>query len=148
MNVRFLKTRILLAFTLLIMVGFLAVLVWFNEKTYKLRLILASAEGIDNGTMLMIKGVEIGSVENVSIDKNLNVEAIVSVRRDMEIPESSVFYIDYTGITGTKLITVEPGLAGANLKHGATVRAVDRTAFAKREAEALLKKLLPVSSVK
>ncbi|MFK8040085.1 MAG: outer membrane lipid asymmetry maintenance protein MlaD [Rickettsiaceae bacterium] len=82
----------------------------YNEKSYRVTAKFQNAEGIYDGSDIMIAGIKVGTVESMSLDKE-NFFAIMTMRinNDVKLPKDSQAAIVTNGFLGGKFISIVPG---------------------------------------
>lgn len=82
----------------------------FEATRYPLSAHFTSVAGLKKGAPVQIAGVEIGTVDRISLDQEYY-EAIVhmNISSDVRIQEDSIASIRSTGIIGDKFISISPG---------------------------------------
>jgi phospholipid/cholesterol/gamma-HCH transport system substrate-binding protein len=89
------------------------------KNQYLLHGYFASATGLKQGARVEIAGVEIGTVSNISIDKERLVAKVVfRINGDIEISDDSIVSIKTAGIIGQKYIDISPGGSDDMLEAG------------------------------
>ncbi|MFC1658215.1 MlaD family protein [Candidatus Omnitrophota bacterium] len=83
---------------------------------YQLRFVFGNISGVKSGSPVRLSGVNIGEVSQVNVvkneqDKNIEVEAVVSIKKSQLIPLGSKAYINTLGLLGEKYIEIIPPLA-------------------------------------
>ena len=119
------QQRIRLRFFLLagslLSLGVLAILVWplFQHagKPYLVRFHDTSVSGLSRGAAVAYQGVEVGKVEDVSVDGQdlRTVRVAIRVREDFPIRTDMRAKLSFTGITGMKFVEITGGSVQAPL---------------------------------
>ena len=93
------------------------------NEFYSVKARFENVEGVGAGSDIMLGGIKIGSVRNVTID-NDDFKAILAVdlNKDIKLPKDSRFAVSTSGLLGGKYIAVSPGGDEENLKNGDTVK--------------------------
>ncbi|MGE5638804.1 MAG: MlaD family protein [Clostridia bacterium] len=115
------KVGMLLAFTIMLIAGFVAYVLYSRgvfEDTQRVRLIAENAEGIGIGTDLMFSGFPIGKVRNIRLQEDGKVRIAVRVRASEAkwLRTSSVFVIDVPLVGAAKLRVFSPDLSAPPLE--------------------------------
>jgi phospholipid/cholesterol/gamma-HCH transport system substrate-binding protein len=96
----------------------------YKEKgdNYLLKAKFQSAEGIIKGSDIMIAGIAIGQVEDMTLDFE-TYEAVVtlSINKKINIPSDSRASIVSSGFIGSKFISIDPGSDETFLKNGDSI---------------------------
>lgn len=76
-----------------------------------------NAEGISKGSDIMLAGVKIGSVDNMSLNRDtFYAELNLRIAKDVLVPKDSQAAIVSSGFLGGKFISIIPGVEDENLK--------------------------------
>ncbi|MFO7868559.1 MAG: MCE family protein [Bacteroidales bacterium] len=94
-----------------------------SQSSMTLFLEVSNAEGIQEDDPIQMKGMKIGSVENLSLHNN-QVYIEISVTKDIAIPVDSYFSIENTDMLGNKHVTIIPGNKSVSYTENDTIRAV------------------------
>ncbi|MDR1499155.1 MAG: outer membrane lipid asymmetry maintenance protein MlaD [Rickettsiales bacterium] len=89
-----------------------------NREFYSLYASFDNIEGISVGTKVKIGGIEIGSVEELSIDNNYKIVITLKIKKGVDIPADSNIKISTSGLIGGKYLRVEAGGDDSFLKNG------------------------------
>ncbi|MEC8265530.1 MAG: MlaD family protein [Pseudomonadota bacterium] len=104
-------------FTLLVALAFLLKFVNVNtdnNETYQLKAKFLKAGGIASGNDVKMRGVKIGVVSNVYLDKDYFAVVDFKIYKKISVPKSSIVKIASDGILGNKYLAITPG--GGDLK--------------------------------
>jgi phospholipid/cholesterol/gamma-HCH transport system substrate-binding protein len=94
----------------------------FSAKSYKLKAMFSSADGISKGADVKIAGVKIGEVLNVDVNKKtFSAEVELKINADFKLPIDTSASIQSSGILGGKYIELSPGFEEENLKDGGLI---------------------------
>ena len=74
-------------------------------------------DGVGIGTEVMISGIKVGQVNNITIDKNYP-QISFNVYKDLFISDDSSISIQTDGLFGKKFLLIEVGGSEHNLKNG------------------------------
>ncbi|MCC8417518.1 MAG: outer membrane lipid asymmetry maintenance protein MlaD [Rickettsia endosymbiont of Bryobia graminum] len=78
-----------------------------------------NAGGITHGSDVMLAGVKIGSVTNITLDKTSFFALLtITINNDIKLPKDSNLAIVSSGLLGGKYIAVTPGLSEEVLHSG------------------------------
>jgi phospholipid/cholesterol/gamma-HCH transport system substrate-binding protein len=85
-------------------------------KTYPIKAHFQNAEGVFEGSDVMLAGIKIGFVETLSLDKN-SFFAVIKFRinNDIKLPKDTQAAISTSGFLGSKFISLAPGAADEEL---------------------------------
>jgi phospholipid/cholesterol/gamma-HCH transport system substrate-binding protein len=110
-----------------VLVIFLSVLgglrIWKPSKVYHIRF-EESVAGLDKGSPVRLKGVKVGSVEDLKIPRDdiTKVQVTIAVAADTPIKKDTDATIASVGITGLRYIELSPGSVDApDLPSGSTI---------------------------
>jgi phospholipid/cholesterol/gamma-HCH transport system substrate-binding protein len=77
---------------------------------YELNARFASADGISAGTDVRLHGVKVGRVASLELDpKTYAVNAAISLRSDIKVPDDSSIKVTSAGIMGSSYLAIQPG---------------------------------------
>ena len=99
-------------FTLIVSLTFLFKFVNVNtdsNETYQLKAKFLKAGGISTGNDVKMRGVKIGVVSNVFLDKDYFAVVDFQVYKKISVPKNSVVKIASDGILGNKYLSITPG---------------------------------------
>jgi len=126
-STRDVKIGIFAAAAMTILVVFLAALggmrIWKSNKVYHIRF-EESVAGLDKGSPVRLKGVRVGTVQNLRIPRDdiTTVEVTIDVSKDTPIKTDTDATIGSVGITGLRYIELMPGSVDApDLPPGSTI---------------------------
>ena len=80
-----------------------------NNETYDLRAKFLKAGGVVIGNDVKMRGVKIGVIKNVSLDKDFFAVIDFSVYNEVNVPKDSSVKIASDGILGNKYLSITPG---------------------------------------
>ncbi|MDR2777637.1 MAG: MlaD family protein [Rickettsiales bacterium] len=89
-----------------------------GQKFYRLYAEFANVSGIYPGTKVRIGGVDIGSVFDVTLEKNHSVLVSIGVKMGTIIPVDSCIKVSTSGLIGSKYLRIEVGGNDEILKDG------------------------------
>ena len=82
----------------------------YKEKSYRISAKFQNAEGIYDGSDVMIAGIKVGVVESMSLDKeNFFAIMVMRIDDDVKLPQGSQAAIVTNGFLGGKFISIIPG---------------------------------------
>jgi len=79
-----------------------------NNETYDLRAKFLKAGGVVIGNDVKMRGVKIGVIKNVSLDKDFFAVIDFSVYNEVDVPKDSSVKIASDGILGNKYLSITP----------------------------------------
>lgn len=120
----------LIGFLVIILAVAFAIFVYDNAKNsyeekdgvYIVSASFQNVDGIIKGSDVIIAGIKIGSVHDMSID-NKTYQAIlkIEISKNISIPIDSKASILSSGFVGNKFISIEPGIEDKMMKNGDTI---------------------------
>jgi phospholipid/cholesterol/gamma-HCH transport system substrate-binding protein len=82
----------------------------------------ASVAGLRVGSSVEVYGIQVGSVESLSIDEKRQMGVVrMKINRDLKVYDDAAATIKTSGLIGDKYVKIEPGGAGEPLKPGGTI---------------------------
>ncbi|MDD5713243.1 MAG: outer membrane lipid asymmetry maintenance protein MlaD [Smithellaceae bacterium] len=95
---------------------------FFDESTYLLKARFTSASGLRVGNPVRMLGMNIGRVEQLSIDQQ-GQRAVVQmkIQKGIKVYDDAIASIKTEGLIGDKYISIDPGGGGALLKPGGVI---------------------------
>ena len=102
-----------------------------REVGYRIYTHVESAAGLDKNSPVRIAGVEVGKVEQVSLD-GLKAKVTIHLPFKVKLPEGSKVFVKSAGLLGEKYIEIVPGSgpqvipAGGSIEEGGPSTDVDR----------------------
>ena len=79
-----------------------------NNNTYELSAKFLKAGGVVIGNDVKMRGVKIGVVKNVALDKDYFAVVNFSIYEDINVPRGSIVKIASDGILGNKYLSIMP----------------------------------------
>jgi phospholipid/cholesterol/gamma-HCH transport system substrate-binding protein len=93
------------------------------ESGYMLKANFQNAEGIVRGSDVMLAGVKIGSVIDITLDKTSFFALLtICINNDIKLPKDTSIAIVTGGILGSRYISVTPGSSEENLAIGEQIK--------------------------
>ncbi|MCC8483589.1 MAG: outer membrane lipid asymmetry maintenance protein MlaD [Rickettsia endosymbiont of Labidopullus appendiculatus] len=93
------------------------------ESGYILKANFQNAEGIVKGSDVMLAGVKIGSVIDITLDKTSFFALLtICINNDIKLPKDTSIAIVTGGILGNRYISVTPGSSEENLAIGEQIK--------------------------
>ncbi len=104
-------------------VGYLSVrlgdVAWFEENYYTLYAKFQSVSGLKPGTQVEMAGVEIGRVEDITLDLQTLVAVVtLKIKKKILLTDDVIASIKTSGLIGDKYIKISPGGSDENLSAG------------------------------
>jgi phospholipid/cholesterol/gamma-HCH transport system substrate-binding protein len=92
---------------------------FFGNNYYIIYANFSSVSGLRVGNVIEIDGIEVGRVENMTIDQEKQVAVVeLKIRKGIKIYDDAAASIKTAGLIGDKFIKVDPGGGGTILKPG------------------------------
>ncbi|MCX7982980.1 MAG: outer membrane lipid asymmetry maintenance protein MlaD [Syntrophales bacterium] len=94
----------------------------FGDDTYALTARFTSVTGLRTGSPVYIWGIEVGRVENISMDQREQ-KAVVEIRikKGVVIYDDAIASIKTEGLIGDKYLNIDPGGSGEPLTNGGVI---------------------------
>ncbi len=107
----------------LICVGYMTVklgkISLFGEDTYPLYARFASVAGLRVGSSVEVYGIQVGTVESLSIDEKRQMGLVgMKINRDLKVYDDGSATVKTSGLIGDKYVKIDPGGAAEVLKPG------------------------------
>jgi phospholipid/cholesterol/gamma-HCH transport system substrate-binding protein len=81
-----------------------------------------SASGLTKGAKVEIAGVQVGSVDDISLDQKRIVASVkLKIRKDLSLSEDAIASIKTSGLIGDRYIKISQGGSDTMLKPGDTI---------------------------
>ncbi len=94
----------------------------FGDDYYSLYARFTSVSGLRDGSPVEIDGIEVGRVEQMSIDQERQMAMVeLKIKKGIKVYEDALASIKTSGLIGDKLIKIDPGGGGDILKPGGTI---------------------------
>lgn len=95
---------------------------WFGDDYYPLYARFTSVSGLRVGSPVEIDGIQIGSVESMSIDTERQMALVeLRIKKGIKVYDDASASIKTSGLIGDKFIKIDPGGGGDLLKSGGTI---------------------------
>ncbi|RLB18321.1 MAG: outer membrane lipid asymmetry maintenance protein MlaD [Deltaproteobacteria bacterium] len=88
---------------------------------YELEAIFSNAGGLKNGASVVISGVEVGRVRDISLD-DYQAKVVLLLPEDVKIQEDAIASIKTKGLIGEKYVEITPGASDRILHPGERIR--------------------------
>lgn len=95
-----------------------------NEASYTVRMSVESADGLNQGTPVRIAGVEIGSIDTITIDGD-RAELVLRIRSQYALPVGTEGDVKASGLLGDKYVRLYPSPEDERLPEGGRIRSRD-----------------------
>ncbi len=92
-----------------------------GPKGYELHAIFSNSGGVKEGSSVVIAGVEVGRVKNITLE-NYQAKIILTLPRGIQIQEDAIASIKTKGLVGEKYIEIIPGGSEKYLSPGERIR--------------------------
>ena len=98
------------------------------ERGYQLKALFSTVQDLKKGDHVKMAGVEIGRVEDISLDPTNNkVLVLMKLRKNVEVRTDSVATVKFTGLMGQNFVSLDFGSASAPLAApGTLLRTVEQ----------------------
>ena len=95
---------------------------FLGDNSYSLFARFTSVTGLRVGSLVYISGIEVGRVEQLTMDQK-NQKAVVEmrIRKGIKIYDDAIASIKTEGLIGDMHLSIDPGGGGALLKPGGTI---------------------------
>lgn len=90
-------------------------------KGYELYAIFSNSGGIKEGSTIVIAGVEVGRVKNITLE-NYQARVTLTLPQEVKIQEDAIASIKTKGLVGEKYIEITPGGSEKFLSPGGRIR--------------------------
>jgi len=95
---------------------------WFGSGSYAVNAIFTSVTGLKVGAAVEIAGVDVGQVEQVSLDqKSMMALVQLKIKNGIELKDDATAAVKTAGLIGDKFIQLTPGESGQVLKPNSTI---------------------------
>jgi len=105
----------------------------FSKKdSYTITMVFSSVEGLKKGSPLELAGVDVGTVTEISLNKDYSAVVTAAIDENINLPINSTASIATKGVLGDKIIVLTPGVSentiepGGNLARTTVPPSVDR----------------------
>jgi phospholipid/cholesterol/gamma-HCH transport system substrate-binding protein len=98
-----------------------------GSDTYTLKARFTNVGGLNRGANVVIAGVTVGKVEDISLDEAYRAIITLRLRRNVELPVDSMASVRTSGLIGDKFISFTPGVEEEFLKPGELVTQTEPT---------------------
>jgi phospholipid/cholesterol/gamma-HCH transport system substrate-binding protein len=87
-----------------------------GSDTYMLKARFTNVGGLNRGANVVIAGVTVGKVEDISLDEAYRAVLTLRLRKNVELPVDSMASVRTAGLIGDKFISFTPGVEEEMLK--------------------------------
>ena len=95
---------------------------WFGSDYYPLHARFQSVSGLKVGASVEMAGVQIGSIEAISLNQEKKIaEVILKIQNGIQLEDDVIASIKTAGLIGDKYVMVSPGGSDTILKPGDTI---------------------------
>ena len=108
----------------------------FNEEGMHLNAYIKDASGLEKKSKVKMNGVEIGYIEDISLDQQ-KVKLRFFIHEGIRIPIDSSVTVTQDNVLGGKLINISSGKAKDYLSENATLNKIDRLASFDQTSESV-----------
>jgi phospholipid/cholesterol/gamma-HCH transport system substrate-binding protein len=110
----------------LLCIGYMTVklghVTFLSDKSYPLFARFTSVSGLRAGNPVDMFGIDIGRVENLTMDQEGQKAVVeIRIRNGIKIYDDAIASIKTEGLIGDKYLSIDPGGAGALLKPGGSI---------------------------
>ena len=92
-----------------------------GNKGYEVQAIFSNSGGLKSGSDILIAGVSVGRVRNVSLD-NYQARVILNLSDGIRIQEDAIASIKTKGLIGDKYVEITPGGSEKVIQPGGRIR--------------------------
>jgi len=94
----------------------------FGDDYYSLYARFSSVSGLKTGGPVEIQGIEVGSVEKMTLDTEKQTAVLeLKIRNGITVYDDATASIKTAGLIGDKFVNIDPGGGGEALKSGAFI---------------------------
>ena len=94
----------------------------FGDDYYTLRALFNSVSGLRVGSAVDIHGIEVGEVDQLTIDAEKQMAVVnLKIRKGIKVSDDATASIKTSGLIGDKYVSIDPGGSGEVLKPGGTI---------------------------
>ncbi len=89
-----------------------------RRGTYPISMVFSTVEGLNKGSQLVLAGVQVGSVSEITLNADYSALVRTQVYEDVRIPIDSQASVATRGVLGDKIIILQPGNSGNMIEPG------------------------------
>ena len=90
-------------------------------RGYEIYALFSNTGGLQNGSSVMIAGVDVGIVKGVSLE-DYQARVVLSIYEDVQIQEDAIASVKTKGLIGEKYIEITPGASEEVITPGGRIR--------------------------
>ncbi len=95
---------------------------WIGGDYYTVSARFQSVTGLKSGAEVVIAGVQIGSVDAISLNpERMTAEVSMKIQKNVELTDDAIASVKTAGLIGDKYIRISPGGSDVVLKAGDTI---------------------------
>ena len=95
---------------------------WIGSDHYQVRALFQSVSGLKVGSSVEMAGVQIGSIEAISLNQEKKIaEVTMNIQKNIQLEEDVIASVKTSGLIGDKYIMISPGGSDVILKPGETI---------------------------
>ena len=92
-----------------------------GEQGYEIYAVFSNVGGLKNGSSIVIAGVDVGRVKNVTLD-NYQARIVMNLPWSVKVQEDAIVSIKTKGLIGEKYIEITPGGSEKIIQPGGRLR--------------------------
>jgi phospholipid/cholesterol/gamma-HCH transport system substrate-binding protein len=89
-----------------------------RKDTYTITMVFSTVEGLKTGSQLELAGVQVGSVKEITLNRDYTAVVTAAINEDVKVPIDSTASIATKGVLGDKIIIIRPGSSNNTLEPG------------------------------
>lgn len=93
----------------------------FGERGYEVQAVFSNNGGLKTGSAVVIAGVEVGRVKDVSLE-DYQARVLISLPLDVKVQEDAIASIKTKGLIGEKYVEISAGASEKILQPGERIR--------------------------
>ena len=90
-------------------------------RGYEIYALFSNSGGLQNGSSVMIAGVDVGIVKGVTLE-DYQARVVLSIYEDVQIQEDAIASVKTKGLIGEKYIEITPGASEEVITAGGRIR--------------------------
>lgn len=94
---------------------------FLNRSEYVVYATFSNVSGLKKKAPVTMSGVEIGRVEDITLDSNGRAKVILRIKKDVKLSEDCIASVKTMGIIGDKYIAVSQGGLDSYIQPGGTI---------------------------
>ncbi|MFY9397723.1 MAG: MlaD family protein [Desulfomonilia bacterium] len=92
-----------------------------RKKTYPVSMVFTTVEGLSKGSQIVLAGVQVGSVDAISLNPDYSALVAASIYENIRIPADSLASVATRGVLGDKVIVIQPGASEDMVEPGGKI---------------------------